>query len=121
VTWKGDWQGHHDARMKSLKQNNLREKYERPEDRKKGYDFSKYKVKYVGDEVLHDYAGMNHRAGKAMGFKDCKKDEILIDKNFHGKKRAETIRHELVEVEEMRKGKDYFPAHKIALREEKKV
>ena len=100
----------------------LREKYQRPEDTKRGFDFSRYTAKPKSDKVLHDYAGMNKEAGNAMGFKDIKKNEIYYDETFKGQKLDELLRHELVEVEDMRVNKkDYFPAHINALKEEKKV
>jgi hypothetical protein len=81
----------------------------------------KYKIKYVGNEQLKDYAGMNYHAGKVLGFiPKLKKNEILIDKKLSKKDKQKTIRHEIIEDKLIKKGMGYFKAHKIALKYENK-
>ena len=75
-----------------------------------------YKVKQVGSKVLIDYAGMNHYAAKSMGFKGCKPKEILIHKGLTAKTKDETLRHELCEIDKMKKGDSYWQAHKHAMK-----
>lgn len=100
----------------------LREKYQRPEDTRRGFDFSRYTAEPKDDKVLYDYAGMNHYAGKAMGFPKMPKKKIYYDENYKGKELDKLLRHELWEAEDMRvNNKEYFPAHVPALEEEKKV
>lgn len=78
--------------------------------------FGKFKVRYVGDKVLRDYAGMNYYAAKTMGFTPLpKKNEILVDKHLGRIMKLRTIKHEAEEVHLMEKGYPYFMAHKIAL------
>lgn len=79
-----------------------------------------YKIRYVGDRILKDYAGMNHFAGKAMGFQPLpERDTILIDKDMKRKVQLETIKHEVAEVDKMKQGHNYWEAHKHALKVEK--
>lgn len=70
---------------------------------------------------LYDFAGMNPQAARELHFKNIKKKEILIDPQLPLHKRVRNLRHELIEYHDMTKGKDYFPAHKIALRKETKM
>lgn len=79
------------------------------------------KIKYVGEKVLKDYAGMNYYAAKAMGFTHkINKNTILIDKNLPKKIKKETIKHEKCEAKLMKHGMKYWNAHIKALKEEKK-
>ena len=78
------------------------------------------KVKSVTSKKLYDYAGMNPDASKVMHFSNRKKKEILIDRTLPLHKRLRNLRHELIEYNLMEKGKNYFPAHKIALKNETK-
>lgn len=78
------------------------------------------KIKFVTGRILKDFAGMNHLAAKELHFKGCPKDTILIDKNMSRKDKIETVKHEMHELKLMKKGMHYFPAHKRALKAEKK-
>jgi len=84
----------------------------------KGAHKHKYKVKYVKKGVLKDFAGMNYKAGKVMGF-PIKKNTILIDRNLSKSQKARTLKHEKAEIKYMKRGHKYWSAHKKALREEK--
>lgn len=80
----------------------------------------KFKVKYVGSKILHDYAGMNYYAAKAMGFsKNKQKNVILIDRKLSKNIKKKTIIHEVCEANLMRKGMKYWSAHLRALKKEK--
>jgi len=80
----------------------------------------RYFIKTKPHSVMKDYAGMNYYAAKAMGFTPMpEKDEIFICETMKGKKRAETIKHEIFEAGEMKDGKKYWQAHKKALVAEK--
>lgn len=79
------------------------------------------KVKDVPSSRLKDYAGMNPCAAKKMGYKSIGKKEILIDRELPLHTRVRNLRHELIEYHDMKKGKDYFPAHKKALVAERKI
>lgn len=75
------------------------------------------KIREVGKSRLLDYAAMNPRAAKVMHFKNIKKNEILIDKNLSLNRKVRDLRHELIEMDKMTKGKDkgkYWPAHNYA-------
>lgn len=76
------------------------------------------KVSFVGQKVLHDYAGMNPEAGKALDWK-IKRNEIEIDKNLSETRKAQDLRHELIEMNLMRSGQGYEEAHLTALKLEK--
>ena len=83
-----------------------------------------FNVEFVGDDVLHDYAGMNPEAAKSMGFKlpdgsPMPDDVIYLDKKDTATHQTQTLRHELYELGLMRKGMVYFDAHKEALKHEK--
>lgn len=75
------------------------------------------KIEYVNSKVLHDYAGMNSKAAKAMGFK-MPDNTIYIDKEAKNKKRI--LKHERHEMRLMKKGMKYWPAHLSALEAEKR-
>ncbi len=79
------------------------------------------KVKLVKPSVLKDFSGMNHYAAKAFGFKKVPKDTVLIDKSMPMKRKIKDITHEVVEINQMKRGKKYWPSHCKALRAEKKV
>lgn len=79
-----------------------------------------YNIKFVSPNTLKDYAGMNFWARKSFGFnRKMGKNDIWIDRNLSHRDKIETINHEIIEAELMRKGKDYFDSHLIALRKEK--
>jgi hypothetical protein len=74
-------------------------------------------VKFVGDDVLQDYIGMNSEAAKAMGFK-MPSNTIYIGKELHAKIKYETLVHEMVKMGLMKEGKRYWPSHLVALKKE---
>lgn len=84
----------------------------------------KYTVKFVNDNVLHDYAGMNHFAAQALGFDyPIGRFEIFIDPKLPKRTVIKNIIHEIAEAERMASNptfyrKNYFTAHKYALRME---
>jgi hypothetical protein len=78
------------------------------------------KVRKVSSKRILDYAGMNPDAAKVFGYTNIRKKEILIDKNLPHHTVLRNLRHELIEKELMDKGKKYFPAHKLALKREKR-
>lgn len=77
-----------------------------------------YKVKEVANKVTEDYIGMNPEAGETIGF-DIPKDTIYIDKNLSYSGKYHTLKHELNEIENMKKGMSYWLAHKKALIKER--
>jgi len=76
------------------------------------------KVRFVGEETLHDYSGMHPVIAKKMGFKDIKKDEILIDITVPEDVQFKNLIHELIEQELMKDGDPYWEAHTKALKAE---
>jgi hypothetical protein len=80
-----------------------------------------YSVRTVPKKLLeeYEYVGMNHYAGKDFGM-SCppKKKEVWVARGLPKKVRDTTIKHEVIEAEEMKEGKDYWPAHKIAMKKE---
>ena len=82
----------------------------------------KLKVRCVSSKNLLDFAAMNPRAAKDMHFGNIKKNEILLEKKRPLKSRVVDLRHELIEMEAMKKNHNkYFPAHKIATKKERKI
>jgi len=79
------------------------------------------KVCLVPKDVLKDYAGMNWWAARMMSFPFPNKQTIYVAHNMTWKDRYETLRHEIDEIELMRKGMKYWPAHKKALKGERKL
>jgi len=78
-----------------------------------------FRVKTVSKDMLKDYAGMNHYAAKWLGFKPLpEKDEILVADDLTGDERRRTIKHEIVEMDLMKKGVPFWEAHKTALKKE---
>ena len=82
-----------------------------------------YKVENKGKDVLHDYAGMNPLAAKAMGFtlpdgKPMPDDVIYLDSGADKSTNVKTLRHELHEMALMAKGQPYFQAHTESLKHE---
>lgn len=77
-------------------------------------------VEFVGDEVLHDYIGMNSEAARAMGF-PMPDDTIYVDKSLHDRVKYETLLHEMIEMDLMREGKKYWPSHLVALKREREL
>jgi hypothetical protein len=81
-------------------------------------------VKFVGDDVLQDYIGMNSEAAKAMGFKwpeGLGKEPskwVLVGETLHSKIKYETLVHEMVEMGLMGDGRPYWPSHLVALKKE---
>jgi hypothetical protein len=85
------------------------------------------RVEFVPTNITRDYIGMNSEAAKAMGFEwpvelgeKPSGDWILIDKDLKAQEKEETLRHEMVEMDLMRGGAKYFPAHDIALKKERR-
>ena len=77
-------------------------------------------VEFVGDELLHDYIGMNSEAARAMGF-PMPDNTIYVDKNLRDQTKYETLRHEVIEMDLMREGKNYWPSHLVALKREREL
>ena len=78
-----------------------------------------FKLNFKGEELLHDFAGMNPEAARAMGY-SCESDEIIIDRSLPLKTQCKNLRHELWEAAKMKYGHwKYWPAHLSALRSEK--
>lgn len=77
-------------------------------------------IKLVGNSVLHDYAGMNPEAAKAMG-KSQPANEIEIEAGVSYIKKYSELNHELIERNLMTKGWHYWPAHVYALEHERDI
>ena len=77
-------------------------------------------VSHVKDKATRDFVGMNPQAAKAFGFK-VRTNTIMIDKNLNLRDKCLTLNHELIEVDLMKKGMKYWPAHKRALKLERKL
>jgi len=67
---------------------------------------------------LKDYAGMNWKIARSMGY-SCAPKTILIASNMTWETKYRTLRHELVEVGLMKSGMKYWPAHCRALKSER--
>ena len=79
----------------------------------------RFKVITTSKNVLKDYVGMNHYAAKCLGFKPLpEKNEILVADDLTSEERRRTIRHEIMEMELMKKGMPFWDAHKVALKKE---
>ena len=80
------------------------------------------KVKFVGNRILHDYAGTNADAGKAMGFmmngKSLPHNVILLDEHQSEEWHIQNLKHELRERKLMDEGWTYWDAHCDALKEQ---
>jgi hypothetical protein len=74
------------------------------------------------DDELKDYAGFNSEVGKILGF-DMPENTVYLDGNFFrgGKNKARylTLKHEIIEMDLMKKGMCYWDAHCISLDREK--
>ena len=77
------------------------------------------KVTFVDSSVLKDYAALNPPIAKKLGFKNIKKNEILIDKGMPEETQYKNLIHELVEQELLRDGEAYWPSHLKALKSER--
>jgi len=77
------------------------------------------KVTFTDSRVLKDYAGMNPCIAKKMGFKNIKKNEILIDIEVPEDVQFKNLIHELIESELMQDGESYWSAHRKSLAAEK--
>jgi hypothetical protein len=87
----------------------------------RGYVPVRRHVREVGSE-LKDYAGMNHEAGRVMGFSpNPRPDHILVSKKLTVLDKKKTVVHEKIEEGLMRRGWPYWKAHKAALRAEEVV
>lgn len=76
----------------------------------------KVKVIYLSPSEIGQWKGMNHYASVEMGLRLRPKPfEIFIDNSLSKKDKEETIKHEIVELQYMRKGMKYKEAHQIAL------
>lgn len=81
----------------------------------------KYKIKFVSDDILVDYDGMNYYAAKFIGFDfPILENEIFVNKDtLTFPEQISTIVHEIYESESMKGGKSYWEAHKLAAQAEK--
>jgi len=80
---------------------------------------SVYRVRTVSPSVLRDYDGLNFYSARQLGFRPVPaKDEVLIASDSSNPKA--TIKHEVVEAELMKRGADYWSAHKAGLEAEKR-
>lgn len=77
------------------------------------------KVTFSDSRTLHDYAGMNPQAAKAIGFKNIDSNEIILDRNQTEDIQYKNLVHELTEKHLMDQGSKYWPAHVKALKTEK--
>jgi hypothetical protein len=77
------------------------------------------KVTFTDSSELSDFAAMNPAAAKKMGFKDIKKNEILIDVELPEDVQFRNLIHELIENELIQDGDSYWTAHKKSLAAEK--
>jgi len=75
------------------------------------------KVDFVGTKTLKDYMGMNTEAAHDMGYPLGNKT-IHISKSASAKDKYDTLKHELYEMEQMKKGESYWKAHVKALARE---
>ena len=82
----------------------------------------KYRIKFVGSDVLTDYDGMNYYAAREIGF-DCKiqENEILVNESLNFSEVVHTIIHEIAEAEKMKLGWHYWQAHRHAYAVENNV
>lgn len=80
-----------------------------------------YSIRYANSDELKDYLGMNDLAGKAMGYPELKKKEIILKSHMTWEQKFRTLRHEVYERGKMAKGKDYWSAHNDALKFEEYV
>ncbi len=78
-----------------------------------------FSVEFDGANVLHDYEAMNPEAAKTLGFPEKYKQEIQISNKLSNERKAEDLRHELIERGLMKAGQSYWDAHSTALRLEK--
>ncbi len=68
----------------------------------------------------NDYGGMNPEAAKQLGFKyPYGKNTVAVQSGQGAVKTRNTVLHESVELNQMRHGKKYGTAHKIALKFER--
>jgi hypothetical protein len=74
------------------------------------------KVKTLGNDKLHDYAGMNDEAADEFGMPFPRRTVATQPESWERK--YKDLKHELVERRLMEKGWKYFPAHKRALEAE---
>jgi hypothetical protein len=80
---------------------------------------TKYKVKYLSQDKMGGYAGMNDQSAGVFHF-PMHNHDILVNRTLHGSSREQTIKHEMVEEELMKnKHYPYWKAHEIALHSEK--
>jgi hypothetical protein len=77
------------------------------------------KVRFTTSKELSDFAAMNPAAAKKMGFKNIKKDEMLIDVELPEETQFHNLIHELIENELIEDGDSYWTAHKKSLAAEK--
>jgi len=74
-------------------------------------------VSVILSDDLRDYAGMNYEVGRLLGF-PISENSIHVDRSMSGKKLFQTLKHEIVEVNLMKKGLSYWESHCQALIEE---
>lgn len=78
-----------------------------------------YKVEEVCDSKTKDYVGMNNLAATDIGYPKMGKKTLFIDDWLDYKAKYHTLKHELIEHQEMGNGKSYWKAHEVALKREK--
>ncbi len=78
------------------------------------------KPRYVGKDILLDYAGMNPATAKIFGFTDIADSESLILNGMSESETEGTIKHEQDEYDLINQGKSYWEAHGQLIRQEAK-
>ena len=73
------------------------------------------KVRYVGKDVLLDFAGMNPAVAEVFGFQGIAEDEILVLDSSSDAEKEETIQHERAEHDMLTRGIPYWQAHKLLM------
>lgn len=81
----------------------------------------KHKIRVVkkSSKSMLGYVGLHFDLNDEFGL-TIPKDTVWIDKNIHGRDYYKTLKHEIEEMLLMREGMKYIPAHKIALKDEKR-
>lgn len=79
----------------------------------------KVKVLLEPKKKMHGYMGMNKHAAKKLHFPE-KVSKPMVKKTLRKKVRHDTEKHEYIEDGLIKRGMNYKPAHKIALKREKK-
>ncbi len=69
------------------------------------------KPRFVGEDVLYDYNGMNPVVAKVFGFTGIGEDECLILDSLSDEEKQTTIQHEIEENERVGAGESYWAVH----------